>query len=260
MKNNTRMKRNWILALSMSAMLLLSGCGLPFGTHKERAENIPTEDDVLEAAERHMGISGAQVLSEEDVRDKGIEYYGIDAIYEMTSDRGLEFIILRSYTYDTTFGTGYNYKWTTNYTDVVIEDYIKDNPLPDGCYYSDESYGYTSSRYFNSGASKYFGDYQNHIHFQFHSDAEFEEKIEELDKWLVEWVSYEQQFLVKGAQLPRLGVVANRPQDETMKTSIQVCVLFGYEKDSKDAEMYKWSSFKKGMKNAYNERKKFDMK
>ncbi|MBO4903389.1 MAG: hypothetical protein J5518_11405 [Lachnospiraceae bacterium] len=235
--------------------LVLAACG---GQNK-RAGDIPTEVEALEAAEQEFGIKGAQVLSVRDVRNEGSEYYGIDAIYTMTCERIGEFSVLRAFTYDSLFWGGYTYSWITDYSDLVLQDYLKDHPLPDGIAYSEGPYAQS-----NYGAHKYFGEKSRQIWFDFHSDEEFEDRLNALQPWLDDWLSHERACLLQGKD-PKIKVIAQRPQDETMQYSIRLQRIFGFDKDSfhmlgEDGQTYRWSSFQKAMEAGYKARKKLVMK
>ena len=248
--------RRTIITLSAALlMVLLTACG----GQKERDPDIPTEDEAVRAIEEEMGIQGATVLSMQDVRGAGSEYHGIDAVYTMTGDRGLEFTVLRSCEYDALFGLGYYYGWKTDYSDVALTDYMKDHPLPDGVYYSDEE-----NIVHSYGASRYFESADDQIWFEFTSDEEFEHYLDILEPWLNEWVKYERKFLAKGKD-PLICVGAHRPQDGSMNYNIYVYCLFGYDKDSfhiigANGNTYRWSSFRKAMEADYEARKRVSMK
>ncbi|MCR5267806.1 MAG: hypothetical protein K6E16_04760 [Lachnospiraceae bacterium] len=234
---------------------ILSACG---GQDK-RAADIPTEQEALAAAENEFGIRGAKVLNVRDVRNEGSEYYGIDAIYTMASDRIREFTILRTWTYDALFWGGYYYSWITDYSDLVCDDYVKDHPLPEGIVYSVSPYARS-----DYGAKNYFQEENKQIWFDFDSDEVFEERLDALEPWLDEWLSYERQYLTQGKD-PHVQVVAHRAQDNTMNFSIQLYRTFGYEKDSfhtagEDGETYRWDSFQKAMRAGYLAKKKLVMK
>jgi hypothetical protein len=244
-----------ILLSAVVFMMLLTSCG----GQKERDPDIPTEAEAIEAVEKEMGIKGATVLSVQDVRNAGHEYHSIDAIYEMTSDRGLEFTVLRSCEYDSLFGLGYYYGWKTDYSEVVLTDYMKDHPLPDGVYYSDEK-----NIVHDYGASTYFEGVDRQIWFEFASDEEFERYIDVLEPWLNEWLNVERKFMVRGKD-PILCVGAYKVQDDTVDYPIYIYRLFGYEKDSfhiigADGNKYRWSSFRRAMESDYEARKELLMK
>ena len=244
-----------ILLSAAVLMILLTSCG----GQRERDPDIPTEAETLEAVEKEMGIKGAEVLSVQDVRNAGADYYGIDAIYTMTSDRGLEFTVLRSCEYDSLFGLGYYYGWKTDYSDLVLSDYMKDHPLPDGVNYSDEA-----NIVHSYGASRYFESADRQIWFEFASDEEFERYIDVLEPWLNEWLNVERKFMVRGKD-PILCVGAYKVQDDTMDYPIYIYRLFGYEKDSfhiigADGNKYRWSSFRRAMESDYEARKELSMK
>lgn len=235
--------------------LLLTACG----GQKVREKDIPTAEDALAVVESEMGIAGAVVLDMQDARGAGPDYDGIESVYLMTSDRGLEFALLRCCEYDSLFGTGYFYSWITDYSDIVIRDYLRNHPLPVGIDYSDGSYsGY------NTGVRHLFGEYDREIRFDFTSDAEFEDCLDDLEPWLEKWLSFERQFMVSGKD-PQIRVSAYRAQDDTMNYSIQVSRTFGYDKDSfhvfgEDGSTYKWSSFREAMTAEYESQKKLKMK
>lgn len=250
------MKTKALFTLSLGIMLLLlSSCG----GQKERNKDIPTKEEAVSFVEDEMGIKGASVLSMQDVRNKGAEYHDIDAVYTMTGDRGKEFTLLRSCSYDSLFGTGYFYGWTDDYSDVIIQDYLSDHPMPEGIYYSEGPY----PRY-EYGAREFFGNTRNVIWFEFADDEEFEEYLDALEPWLNEWLSHERQYLFEGKD-PILRVTAYRPQDESMRSIIQVVREFGHDNDSfhfigADGETYRWSSFRKAMDKGYGSQKKLMMK
>ena len=230
--------------------LLLSACG----GQKERAQDIPTAEEALAVAENEMGINGAEVLNVRDVRNEGGEYYGIDAIYTMKCDRIDEFTLLRSWSYDALFWGGYYYSWITDYSDQVLEDYLKEHSLPEGVSYSEGPYAQASY-----GAQSFFSRKGKQIWFDFNSDEEFEDYLDILGPWLDEWLSWERRYLARGKD-PRIQVAAHRPQDDTMNYSILVYRTFGYEKDSfhilgEDGQTYRWSSFQKAMKEGYRAKK-----
>ena len=235
--------------------LLLCACG----GQSERNAEIPTKEEAADYAENELGIKGASVSKVQDVSKEGGDYYEIDAIYTMTSDRGLDFELLRTYDYDTLFGGGYYYNWITDYYDVAMEDYLEDHPLPKGVSFSEG----TVPRH-NSGARRYLGNSVKQIWFDFTTDEEFEDYIDALEAWLDDWVTYEKQFLAKGKD-PVMYVAAFKAQDDTMKSSIQIYRHFGYEDDSfssiaEDGETYRWSSFKKAMQAGYEAKKKLMLK
>ena len=245
-----------IITLSAALlMIFLTACG----GQKERDPDIPTEDEAVRAIEEEMGIKGATVLSMEDVRGAGSEYHSIDAIYTMTSDRGLEFTVLRSCEYDSLFGLGYYYGWETDYSDVVLSDYLEEHPLPDGVYYSDES---NIAHAF--GAVRYFESADRQIWFNFESDEEYEHYLDVLEPWLNEWLESERKYMEKGKD-PIICVGAYKKRDDLSVDLIYVYRLFGYEKDSfhiigADGNKYRWSSFRRAMEADYEARKQLTMK
>ncbi|MBR4168463.1 MAG: hypothetical protein IKR47_01885 [Lachnospiraceae bacterium] len=248
-------KKTFVIVAVYTLSLFLLSCG----GQNERAKDIPTQAEALETATHDMGIIGAKVLAAEDVRAKGSEYYGIDAVYTMSCDRIDEFTLLRSWTYDTLFWGGYSYNWITDYSDVVMEDYLKDHALPDGIFYSEGPYARS-----NYGAQRFFSKSGKQIWFEFSSDEEFESYLDKLQPWLDEWLSFERSYLTDGSD-PQIQVIAYRPQDDTMNYSIQIYRSFGYKKDSfhslgEDGETYTWDSFKKAMSAGYNAQKKLKMK
>ncbi len=248
-------KKTFVIVAVCTLSLFLLSCG----GQNERAKDIPTQAEALETATHDMGIIGAKVLAAEDVRAKGSEYYGIDAVYTMSCDRIDEFTLLRSWTYDTLFWGGYSYNWITDYSDVVMEDYLKDHALPDGIFYSEGPYARS-----NYGAQRFFSKSGKQIWFEFSSDEEFESYLDKLQPWLDEWLSFERSYLTDGSD-PQIQVIAYRPQDDTMNYSIQIYRSFGYKKDSfhslgEDGETYTWDSFKKAMSAGYNAQKKLKMK
>lgn len=235
--------------------MLLTACG----GQKERAKEIPTEAEALASAEAEWGIRDAEVLDVRDVRNEGGEYYGIDAIYTMKSDRLDEFTVLRSWSYDSLFWGGYYYNWLTDYSDLVMADYIQTHPLPEGISYSECSYAQS-----DYGARSYFGEKGQQIWFEFTSDDEFEGYLDAITPWMDEWLSYERQYLTAG-KAPVIEVIAYRPQDDTMNYSIVLYRTFGYEKDSfhtigEDGQTYRWTSFKKAMEAGYKAKKRLVMK
>ena len=253
-KNKNPLFLTHILLLVLPMTLLLSACG----GQRERNADIPTEKEAIAYVEKEMGIIHANVLDVQDVRNKGSEYYEIDAVYTMTGDRGINFRTIRCYDYDTLFGTGYHYLWMTDYGDAVLTDYLKDHPLPAGFSYSEGSFGWH-----NYGASAFFGD-QKQIWFTFTSDEEYEARLDDIEAWLNEWLAYERQYLAAGKD-PQIRVAACRPKDDTMNYDIQLYRDFGYEKDTfhaaaADGETYRWSSFRKAMEAGYESQKKLKMK
>ena len=247
-------KTSVVFGICVMAMIL-SSCG----GQRERAKDIPTEAEALSAVTDEVGIKDAKVLDVRDVRNEGKDYYGIDAVYTIGCDRLDEFTLLWSWSLDTLFTGRYYYRWITDYSDLVLEDYLKEHPLPVGVSYSESPYARS-----NYGAQRFFGEREKQIWFEFTSDEEFEEYLDCLKPWLDEWLSYERQYLSAGKD-PVIQVFANRPQDETMDYSIQVYRTFGYDKDSfhrlgEDGETYKWSSFKKAMEAGYKARKDLVMK
>ena len=256
MINQKSLIRKFMILLSVCALsLVCSACG---GQH-ERTKDIPAKTEAQEAAETEFGIKGAKVLEVRDVRNEGGEYYGIDAIYTMTCDRIDTFTVLRSWNYDTLFWGGYSYGWITDYSDLVLEDYLSDHPLPGGIVYSEGPYAES-----NYGAQRYFGSQSKQIWFDFTSDEEFKDDLNVIASWLDDWLSYERQYLTEGKD-PKIQIVAQRPQDDTMNYSIRLYRTFGFEKDSfhkigEDGQTYRWSSFQKAMEAGYEAKKRLVMK
>ena len=213
-------------AAAMLGIFILALVLVACGGRKTRIQDIPTEDEAKSAVEKETGIRGVRVLDVQDVREGGAEYYGIDAVYTMTCDRGIVFTVLRSCEYDTLFGTGYHYRWISDYSDAVMEEYLRDHPLPEGISWSEGPYG----RH-NYGASAYFGEQDDVLWFTFASDEEFEDYLDTLEPWLDGWFDGEKAYFSEGKS-PHVRVVAYRPQDETMKSVILISRAFGYDKDS----------------------------
>ena len=154
---------------------------------------------------------------------------------------------------DTLFGTGYYYRWLTDYSDLALEDYLKDHPLPNGIAYSEGPFGQG-----NYGASSYFGDKTKQIWFEFSSDEEFEDCLDELEPWLDKWLKSERKYLSDGKD-PIIRVSAYREKDNEFDV-IMLFRVFGYEKDSfhkigEDGQTYKWDSFRKAMEAGYEAKK-----
>ncbi len=249
-----RIIRKTAIVLICIVSVLLSACT----GQSKRSDSIPSEAEALSEVSGEMGIKGAKVLDIQDVRNEK-DYYGIDAVYTISCDRLDEFTLLRSWVYDSLFDAGYYYGWTTDYSDLVMEDYLKDHPLPDGIFYSEGPYAQAGY-----GAQRFFGEKSRQIWFDFNSDEEFEDYLAALEPWLDDWLLYERQFLAPGKD-PRIQVAAVRPKDDTMNFSIQLYRTFGYEEDSfhmigEDGETYTWSSFRKAMENGYKAKKDLMMK
>lgn len=249
------MRKPTVISLMVSMVLALSACG----GQRERNADIPAKEEVKAYAENEMGIRGVSVTDVQDVRSKGSEYYEIDAVYTISCDRGVDFRVIRCYDYDTLFGTGYHYGWMSDYGDAVINDYLKDHTLPAGVSYSEGPFNWH-----NYGAGAFFGDEKKQIWFAFTSDEEFADRLDDIEAWLTEWLSYERQYLAAGKD-PQIRVAAYRAQDDTMNYPILMYRDFGYEKDTfhaigADGETYRWSSFRKAMETEYGSKKKLMMK
>ena len=69
-----RITQKTVTVLSISALaVVLSACG----GQSERAGSVPTEAEAMAAVQNEIGIKDAKLLDVQDVRNEGVEYYGI---------------------------------------------------------------------------------------------------------------------------------------------------------------------------------------